>query len=221
MMKTVRFMGGLLPVLIFLAGVGCQRAEKKPHGLPYLGNTQTRLVREGGKLTEDTVYYTLPDFQFIDQDSQVVNKATLRGKIYVADFFFTTCPTICPKMSEQMLRVYNRFREDPRLEIVSHSIDPEFDTIPVLKDYALRLGVKDNKWHFVTGRKEDIYNMSKFYLVSAVEDPAAPGGFSHSGAFILVDTAFHLRGIYDGTKPEEVDHLIDGINLLIREMYGE
>ena len=154
--------------------------------LPILGRIEYKEVE--GKL--DTIYHTIPEFSFVDQDSMQVTQATFNGKIYVADFFFGTCPTICPVMKQQMLRVYDRFKDNPEFAIISHTIDPEHDTVAYLKDFAEKIGVMDNQvWHFVTGNKDEIYDMGSEtgYMIPVGEDKNAPGGFIHSGAFILVD----------------------------------
>lgn len=139
------------------------------------------------------------------------------GKIYVADFFFTSCPTICPIMKSQMLRVYEKFKDDERILLLSHSIDPEHDTVEVLKEYASGLGIDAKRWHLVTGAKEEIYDTAYLYKLAAMEDKNAPGGFIHSGSFTLVDPEGRIRGYYKGTEEEAVDRLIDDIGRLIDE----
>ncbi len=139
---------------------------------------------------QDTVYHTVGNFSFVNQDSALVTPETLEGKIYVADFFFTSCPTICPVMKKEMLRVYDAFKDNPEVVIVSHTIDPEYDTVALLHDYAERLGVASPAWQFVTGEKDSIFNIAlKSYMVTAAEEEQAPGGRIHSGAFILVRPA--------------------------------
>jgi len=188
----------------------CQ--EKK--SLPYLGPKETHNI--DGKV--DTIYHQIPAFRFLNQDSTWVTEKDLEGKIYVADFFFTSCPTICPKMKTQLLRIYERYLNNDAVRIVSHSIDPTFDTPSVLRSYAERLQVKAPKWNLLTGDKAAIYQLGeKSYMVTAQEDKNEAGGFVHSGAFILVDKNRHVRGIYDGTKEEEVNHLIEDLEILLKE----
>lgn len=166
----------------------------------------------------DTIYHTIPDFRFVNQDSAIVTNDTFSNKIYVADFFFTTCPTICPIMKTQMLRVYEEFKNDPQVLILSHTIDPDHDTVAVLSDYAKRLDVKSSKWHFVTGKMEEIYSIAeKGYFTRASVDETVAGGFLHSGAFLLVDPKGRIRGQYDGTKEDQVDRLIHDIRRLKEE----
>ena len=185
-------------------------AEKKEAALPIFGEKEV----QGG----DTIYHTIADFKFVDQDSAFVTNETFKDKIYVADFFFTSCRTICPIMKTQMLRVYDSIQNEPDVLLLSHSIDPEYDTVGLLHDYAERLGVKSDKWHFVTGSKEDIYKIAQTsYFATAMEDKAEPDGFIHSGAFLLIDKNKRIRGKYDGTKEEDVNRLLAEIQRLKKE----
>lgn len=196
----------LLTILII---VSCGQSKNNDQ-LPFYGNT---IYEE-----KDTIYHTIQEFTLVDQDSNLVANETLADQIYVADFFFTSCPTICPKMKQQMLRVYDKFKNEDDFIIVSHTIDPEYDTVALLRDYAQRLGVKSDKWKFLTGDKDDIYDLAETsYMSIADEDPDAPGGFIHSGAFLLVDKDRRIRGIYDGTVPEQVDILMLDIEKLLKE----
>lgn len=199
--------------VIFLAVSGflfASCAEKKEAALPIFGEKEV----QGG----DTIYHTIADFKFVDQDSAFVTNDTFKDKIYVADFFFTSCRTICPIMKTQMLRVYDSIQNDPDVLLLSHSIDPEYDTVGLLHDYAERLGVKSNKWHFVTGLKEDIYKIAQTsYFATAMEDKSEPDGFIHSGAFLLIDKDKRIRGKYDGTKEEDVNRLLLEIQRLKKE----
>jgi len=178
--------------------------------LPILGE---RDVEQG-----DTTYHTIAPFQFVDQDSSVITNETYRDKIYVADFFFTSCRTICPIMKTQMVRVYEATKDMPDVMLLSHTIDPEYDTVSLLHDYAERLGAESKRWHFVTGVKDSIYKIAQTsYFATAMEDKADPQGFIHSGAFLLVDKKGRIRGKYDGTKEEEVNRLLADIRRLQKE----
>lgn len=165
----------------------------------------------------DSIYTQISDFQFIDQDSQYITKETLNGKIYITDFFFTSCPTICPRMKSQMKRLYDKFYDNSNIIFISHSIDPNYDTVPVLKEFSDKLEIQSSKWHLVTGDRKEIYDIAKEYMVSAAEDPKAPGGFIHSGAFILMDKKGRIRGYYDGTDELKVNKLIEDIGILLLE----
>lgn len=207
--------------LLFLAfiSISCSHNSKDhEEKLPILGRREAVEKEINGKTLTDTIYHTIADFSFVDQDSNKVTQEIFDDKIYVADFFFTSCPTICPVMKTQMLRVYNTFKDNDEVALLSHSIDPEHDSVAVLKDFAGRLGVDAKKWHFVTGEKEDIFKIGQgSYMVTAMDDQSQPGGFLHSGAFILVDKDKRVRGIYDGTKEDQVDKLIEDISSLLKE----
>lgn len=206
----------LLVILIVLVGISSCGGNKEVKKLPIYGRQEFKEVE--GKI--DTIYHTIPDFTFYDQDSLAVTLASFDGKVYVADFFFGTCPTICPIMKQQMLRVYERFNDNPEFGILSHTIDPAHDTVAYLKDFSLRLGVPDSKvWKFVTGDQDEIYRIgsAEGYLVPVGADSDAPGGFIHSGAFILIDKEKRIRGLYDGTKAIEVDALMNDIPKLLAE----
>ncbi|PVY38844.1 SCO family protein [Pontibacter virosus] len=213
--KLSTLFSALLLGLSALGWQACSQGNSETSDLPYLGERQLVQREVDGQQVTDTAYHRIPDFAFINQDSQVVTSLTVQDKVYVTDFFFTTCPTICPKMKSQMLRIYEAFEDDPRVMLLSHTIDPKHDTVAVLRDYADRLQVNSDKWHFVTGEKDSIYSIALQYMVSAMEDEEEPGGFVHSGAFVLVDQNRHVRGIYDGTDPAQVDRLIRDIPALL------
>ncbi|NEM97218.1 SCO family protein [Pontibacter burrus] len=193
-------------------------AEQK---LPILGSREPVERSVDGKTIVDTVYHQIPDFAFVDQDSQQVTQETVAGKIYVTDFFFTTCPSICPKMKNQMLRIYEKYKDNPNVVILSHTIDPEHDTVAVLKDYAERMNVTAAKWHFLTGDRDSIYDMALKYFIGVQEDSEAEGGFAHSGDFMLVDHNRHIRGHYHGTEQEDVDRLMQDMDILLKELQDE
>lgn len=191
---------------------GCIAPKESP--LPVFGEREV--------VGSDTVYHTIADFSFLDQDSIVVTNKTFKEKIYVADFFFTSCRTICPIMKTQMLRVYDSIQNDPEVLLLSHTIDPEYDTVGLLHDYAQRLGVKSSKWHFVTGDKDAIYKIAQTsYFSTALEDKTEPDGFIHSGAFLLIDKERRIRGKYDGTKADDVNRLLADIQRLENEYASE
>jgi protein SCO1/2 len=195
----------LLGLGIFI--ISCTPKEQK---LPIFGE---RTVNGA-----DTVYHHIAPFKFIDQDSALITNADFKGRIYVADFFFTSCRTICPIMKTQMLRVYEATKDMPDVLILSHTIDPEYDTVALLHDFAKRLGVESKRWHFVTGVKDSIYKIAQTsYFATAMEDKSEPDGFIHSGAFLLIDKKGRIRGKYDGTKEEDVNRLVGDIKALRSE----
>lgn len=197
--------------LVMSAVMACDTSEKRV--LPILGN---RDISPAG----DTIYPRVPDFAFVDQDSQVVSNATFEGKVYVVDFFFIHCPTICPKVKAQAKRVYDKYLNDPRVLLLSHSIDVRNDTVPALARYAGKLGIRSDKWRLVTGDHDAIYEIADDYFSAAKEDPTAPGGFDHSGRLILVDKNRHVRSFCNGTDPKEVTQFLEDIDILLAEQYG-
>ena len=206
----------ILPIFFFTAMLAISCSDKK-EALPIFTDIVEREVN--GQKVIDTVERVIKPFQFVDQDSAVITNNTFTGKIYVADFFFTSCRTICPIMKTQMLRIYEQVKEDPEILILSHTIDPEYDTVGLLHDFAKRLDVKSEKWHFATGQPKDyVFDLAqKSYLLTAMEDKSEPDGFIHSGAFLLIDKQGRIRGKYDGTKEEDVNRLLDDIKRLKSE----
>lgn len=189
--------------------------------LPVMGERDWVEKTVDGKTVTDTIYHTIPAFSFTNQYGETVTEKDLDGKIYIADFFFTSCPTICPVMKKNMLTVYKSIREANDVAILSHTIDPSHDTPEVLLKYAGDLGLSGHQWLFLTGPKEEIYKIAqKSYFVAANEDGAEPGGFIHSGAFTLVDREKRVRGVYDGTDEKRVKQLIEDISVLRKE-YGQ
>ena len=188
-MRTYNIMIGA--VLLFT--IAC---TKKVERLPIMGRSQLVEREVDGKTVLDTIPHTIANFKFLNQDSSWVTNETLEGKIYVADFFFTSCPSICPIMKSQLIRIYEEFDGENDLRLVSYSIDPEFDTVGVLREYAQRLGVSSDRWHFLTGDQDDIYELGESsYMVTTAEDESSPGGFLHSGAFLLIDKERRVRGV--------------------------
>lgn len=201
-----------------MLAMACNQQPTAQEKLPVLGRHEYVQKTVDNQTVTDTVFHQVADFSFINQDSAVVTNETFDDKIYVADFFFTSCPTICPVMKKEMLRVYEAFQDNDQVLLLSHTIDPTYDSVALLQDYAERLGVSSDKWHFVTGDKDAIYDMGlKSYMVTAMEDNSSPGGFMHSGAFVLVDQDRRIRGMYDGTVKEQVDVLINDIRRLLQE----
>lgn len=186
--------------------------------LPILGNREPVERIVDGKTVVDTIYQTIQPFSYFNQDSILVTEKDFDGKIYVADFFFTSCNTICPIMHRNMLDVYKKFKDNPKVKLLSHSIDIKYDLPSRLKIYATKLGIEGNQWDFVHGSRDSIFNIAaKNYLVSAFEDSTDPQGLVHQGWFILVDTKKQLRGAYDGTKADQVKLLMEDMDKLLME----
>ena len=172
------------------------------------------------ELVDSTVQYIarehkIADFSFVNQNGKIITQKDYEGKIYVADFFFTTCGSICPIMTDNMVDVQKAFVNNPDVMILSYTVTPEIDSVPVLKKYALKKGVIDSKWNLVTGDKKDIYTMArKSYLAVKLGKPNELYDMVHTENFVLVDAEKHVRGFYDGTKKEEIKRLIDDIKWL-------
>lgn len=157
------------------------------------------------------------DFLLTNQDNQEVTPLIFTDKIVVVDFFFTTCPSICPIMKRQMLRVYEAYQDSPDVLLFSHTIDPEHDTVEILKNFSEGLGINSKKWQMVTGPQDEIFALAKHYMLAAMKNDQSPGGYIHSGSFVLVDHNKKIRGYYDGTNKEEVDQLIVDLKKLSRK----
>ena len=163
-------------------------------------------------------FHKIAPFSFTNQNGKKVTEQDYNNKIYVADFFFTTCPTICPKMTENMGQLQNEFLEDSQIKFISFSVTPQIDSVQQLKKYAIEKGVNDSKWNLVTGNKKEIYSLArKSYL--AVKDDGDGGQFDmiHTENFILVDPEKRIRGFYDGTDIEAMNTLITDISILKEE----
>jgi protein SCO1/2 len=203
---------------IALLGSACKFNANDKKTLPIYGNREAVTKTVNGQSVTDTVYQTIPKFKFINQYGDSISNKNLDGDIYVADFFFTTCPSICPVMHRNMLNVYNTFKNETDFKIISHTIDPKHDSVPVLKKYADKLGITGNTWWFLQGKKEDTYQIAeKSYLVAVRQDNGTEGGYVHQGYFVLIDKQKRVRGAYDGTDPKQVSQLIDDIKSLRTE----
>ena len=200
----------LLPLLsLLLSCAGSSTSQLSP--LPIFGERTL-------SPNQDTIYHTISSFQLLNQDSVWITNQSMYGKVYVADFFFTSCPTICPIMSKHMLLIYEKYKDNDQVRILSHSIDPDFDQVPVLKHYAEALEIEGETWHFLTGHRKEIYDLAlNSYFSVVVEDDQAQGGYLHSGNFLLVDTHQRIRGVYDGTSEESVEVLLKDIQRLLNE----
>ncbi|MFW0736704.1 SCO family protein [Flavobacterium sp. T12S277] len=163
-------------------------------------------------------YHTIADFSFVNQNGDTITQKNYEGKIYVADFFFTTCGSICPKMTTNLVDVQKAVLNNPKVMLLSHTVFPEVDSIPVLKAYAIKHGVVDSKWNLVTGDKKEIYTMArKSYLAVKLGRPDQLYDMVHTENFVLVDQKRRVRGFYDGTNKEEIKRLLEDINFLSQE----
>ncbi len=197
-------MKSLVLVLFLCFIIGCKEHHER---LPFLGTPNVQ--------NHDTVYPKIRPFLFVNQDGKQVTDKTFENKIYVADFIFLSCPTICPKMNKELNKVYLKFKNDKDVMFLSHTIDPMNDTVERLKLYSESNNISSSKWHFVTGNKDSIYDIAtKNYFSTAYKDSKEPGGYIHSGGLLLIDKNKYIRGVYDGTNPKETLRLIKDIMLL-------
>ncbi|MDA0936889.1 MAG: SCO family protein [Bacteroidetes bacterium] len=165
-------------------------------------------------------YHRIADFSLTNQNGKTVTQNDFKGKIYVADFFFTTCPTICIAMTDNLIKVQEKIKNNPNVMLLSHSVTPKMDSVAQLKKYALEKGVIDNKWHLVTGDKKVIYELArKSYLAVKEDGDGGPFDMIHTENFILVDPESRIRGFYDGTDLNEIDRLLEELDWLMEEYF--
>ena len=163
-------------------------------------------------------YHTIADFKLINQNGDTITQEDYKGKIYVADFFFTTCPTICPVMTGNMVEIQEAIKNDDEVMLLSHSVTPVIDSVPQLKKYALEKGVIDSKWNLVTGDKKQIYELArKSYLAVKTVGDGGPYDMIHTENFMLIDKKGQIRGFYDGTNKEDIQRLLKDIKKLKKE----
>jgi protein SCO1/2 len=162
-------------------------------------------------------YHTIGDFSLINQNGETITQNDYSNKIYVADFFFTTCQTICPIMTGHMLEIQEKLIDDPSIMLLSHSVTPEIDSVAQLKKYAVEKGVNDEKWNLVTGDKKQIYTLARKSYLAAKDSPYDEFDLIHTENFILVDTKKRIRGFYDGTDPQAIETLLEDIKILKEE----
>jgi protein SCO1 len=221
----------VVPALIFLylKGFG-ENHYNLPYLIPRIDSTTGNVMMRKNPNPKwnqpemDTVFHTIPDWKLTDENGKDFAGSSLKGKIYVADFFFTRCGSICPKMSAELTRVQDVFSQEDAVQLASFSVDPTHDTPEVLREYAKKYDAKSGKWHFLTGTKMQIYPLAvKGYYVpvadaseydKAVKTPDET--FIHSERLILVDKEGHIRGFYDGTNKKDVDKLILEIRVLLK-----
>ena len=215
----------LLPFLFFgILYLWTKRARQDVATMVYpekmfVVGTDT-FIKDGGYKDLDSVYHTIPDFKLTNQYNQEISKLDFGKKIIVVDFFFTSCPSICPKMSAQLARVQNEMIRDDEVIILSFTIDPTRDSVAVLKAYGEEYGAVPGKWHFLTGDKDEIYDLAAngFKLSAHPEGgEASHDGFVHSERFVLIDPDWNIRGYYNGTDERDVNFMMGDIALLLKE----
>jgi protein SCO1/2 len=205
-----------LALVVFVYAFFVYDKTKPIRYLPIYGEKEYE--SKNGKT--DTTYHTIPNFSFIDQNGKKITQKNLNNSVYVADFFFTTCHSICPIMSTQIQRVAEKFKGNSEVKFLSHTVDPETDTVEQLNRYAIEHKANVNQWMFVTGDKKELYDIARTgYLLDASIGDGGPDDFIHTQNFALVDKDNRIRGYYDGTNTKEVDQLITDIDLLLAEYH--
>lgn len=209
----------LLFTVLFAAAVAIGYLFLRPSGaLPVYHPSQIDPTLVDRSVRSEQGEHRIRDFHLIDQDGDSVTLATVKGRVLLVDFFFTTCGSICPKMSSQMVRVQDAFRTDDRVLLLSHSVTPEADSVAVLKAYAEQYGADHRRWRLLTGDRKQIYALARTsYFAAKDHGDGGPQDFVHTENFVLVDPQGRLRGFYDGTSPKEVDRAIADIGTLLKE----
>ncbi len=164
-------------------------------------------------------FHKISPFELYNQDGDIITEKTFANKIYVTDFFFTTCPGICPKMTDNMMLLQDEFEDDRDVWLLSHSVTPEMDSVPVLKKYAEDKGIHSTTWHLVTGPQEEIYKLGRkdYFVEEDLGLEKEADEFLHTENFVLIDKKGHIRGIYNGLNKPSVRRLIDDIKTLKKE----
>ena len=212
MKKTI-----LLLMILIVPSVAYLVLTTGKHNIKKLGYFGPKTA---GESAVDTIYHSIPEFEFLDQNGQAFGSKDLKDKIYVANFFFTSCPRICPAMQTLMKKVQDTddFKKLNDFKLVSFTVDPDNDTSEKLKEFAERVGADEGRWYFLTGDRQKIYDLAyEGFMANTMEDETADGGFLHSDMILLIDRDKHVRGIYEGTSLKDVKRLIDEIKVLVAE----
>lgn len=194
--------------------------EKKK--LPVIQPKDLKSEMVNPELLRVGIGHRIGDFSFLNQNGKEISLDDVNGKVFVAEYFFTTCGTICPRMTEQMTRVQKRFKGNENVKILSFTVDPANDTVQAMRAYASKHGAVDGQWHFLTGDKKALYALARnsFFVLKPAEAANlgdANSDFIHTNNFVLVDEQLRIRGYYDGTSIESVNELMEDIDLLLEE----
>jgi protein SCO1/2 len=215
-MKTIYFLLGIL--ILF----SCKSKPTTQKVLPYVGNFDIEYRMVDGVEVADTVYPKIIDFAYLNQDSVMIKSSSMKGKIWIAEFFFTSCPTICPTMTKQMIRLNNDTKDiENYLQFMSFSINPKNDTPSELRKYIVKNKITAKNWQFFTGNEAATHDLGiNYFQIFAGQDAESEGGYAHSGAFTLVDREGYVRGVYLGTDPNEVNRLETDLRKLLKYEYN-
>lgn len=202
---------GCLSVIIMTAFYFALRKNKV---LPVYQPTNVNVELVDNSIQHVSKYHKINDFSLVNQNGETITQDQYKGKIYVADFFFTTCTTICPIMTKNMADIQQEILNDDDIMLLSHSVTPEIDTVAQLKRYAIEKGVNDEKWNLVTGDKKQIYDLARKSYLAVKSNGNEDYGMVHTENFMLIDKERRIRGFYDGTKEEDIKELLDDIKIL-------
>ena len=208
-------------LFLLLLLTACE-SDKKVRVLPIIGNYDVEYSTVDGKEVTDTIYPKIPEFSYLNQDSVMISSKSMKGKVWIADFFFTSCPTICPKMTSQMKRLSFLTKDlEKYVQFLSFTINPTKDQPSVLRKYIKLHGITAKNWYFFTGDEEQTHDLGvNYFNVFANKDIASEGGYAHSPAFVLVDTEGYVRGVYVGTETKQVDLLQKDLRKLLKYEYN-
>ena len=211
----------IFSILLILLVISCNSNEKV-RVLPIVGNYDVEYDTVDGKEVTDTIYPKIPFFKFKNQEGKIVTSNDLKGKVWIADFFFTKCPTICPTMTSQLKRLSTKTKDlENEIQFISFSIDPKTDQPNVLRKYITKNGISTSNWVFLTGDENKTHELGvNYFQVFANKDIESAGGYAHSPAFVLVDKAGYVRGVYVGVQTEQVDLLEKDVRKLLKYEYN-
>ena len=216
-------------ILFFIIFASCKEAVKKENiqitetsrveHLPYYNDESFTPHWITPNTEDEKQFHKIPDFKLVDQLGDTLTQKSFENQIYITDFFFTSCPGICLKMTNNMTKVQEAFLNNPEVAILSHSVTPSIDSVSVLKTYAEKNGVIDSKWHLVTGDKTEIYNLGRneYFVENDLGIPKDINDFLHTENFLLIDKNKHIRGIYNGLNRASIAQLITDVNALLEE----
>lgn len=219
-MKKLKLMNKLIIIGFFLTLLyGCSKNQEQPNEESVLPYYKEATFTPYWYKTEEMIpkgFHKIPPFQLTNQQGEVITEKDVNGKVFVVDFFFTSCPGICPKMTDNMSVIQDAFLKENDVLLLSHSVTPDYDSVKVLQEYAKAKGVNVEKWHLLTGEREEIYNLGRnFYFVE--EDlglKKKATDFIHTENFVLIDKNRYIRGIYNGLNKTSVNQLIEDIKVL-------
>lgn len=221
---TRRMQKAIVKVLVVAVGVlltACDETPENSRVLPIVGDRDVVYKTVDGEEVADTIYHHVPEFEYLNQDSVMIKSEDLKGKIWITDFFFTRCPSICPPMTSNMKRLNENTKDlDEHVQFFSFSIDPDRDNPSTLRNYISSYSIHDDNWYFFTGDEEETHLLAKEFFNGAERNDEIAGGFGHTSYFAIVDTEGLVRGIYDGTNTDQVDQLEKDLRKLLKYEYN-